>query len=419
MTDGTQTKITATTCVLYMALELSATEWLVAFSDGTARKPRRVKVDAASLEQLAREMAKAKAKFELPSDAKTVSCYEAGRDGFWIDRALRKAGVENHIVEASSIEVPRKYRRAKTDAIDVDALLRMLVRFKSGEERVWRTLHVPSESDEDGRRPSRERQRLKKEIVAIRNRIGGLLATEGLKSEPEDVKDFVERARTPDGRELGPNMKKELLRLHERLMLGVSQIEQVEKEQRAELGAQADDRGAQMIAQLMCLHGVGLQGATTLVNEFFAWREFKNRRQVGALAGLTGTPYNSGSSERDQGISKAGNKQIRKLVIELAWLWVRYQPDSAIARWFASRWGGAGKRSKKVGIVAVARKLLIALWHLLDHGVIPAGAVLKPSPGVTKTTLAKVRERHDARSSTRLVEGAEARVAPPAQLMTA
>jgi transposase len=401
-----------------MALELSATEWLVAFSDGSARKPRRVKVDAGEFEQLKREMEKAKAKFELPADTKAVSCYEAGRDGFWIDRALREAGVESYIVEASSIEVPRKYRRVKTDAIDVDALLRMLIRFKNGEERVWRTVRVPSEADEDGRRPNRERDRLKKEIVAIRNRIGGLLATEGLKSEPEDVKDFLESARTRDGRELGPNMKKELGRLHERLMLAVSHLEQVEKEQRALLGQQKNDRRAQMIAQLMCLHGLGLQGATQLVNEFFIWREFKNRRQVGALAGLTGTPYNSGGSERDQGISKAGNKRIRHLVVELAWLWVRYQPDSAITRWFASRWGGAGKRSKKVGIVAVARKLLIALWHFLDHGVIPAGATLKPSQGVSKTTLAEVRERHDARSSTRL-EGAEARVAPPAQLMTA
>lgn len=418
MTDGTQTQTSSTTSLLYMALELSATEWLVAFSDGSARKPRRVKVDAGEFEQLKREMEKAKAKFELPADTKAVSCYEAGRDGFWIDRALREAGVESYIVEASSIEVPRKYRRVKTDAIDVDALLRMLIRFKNGEERVWRTVRVPSEADEDGRRPNRERDRLKKEIVAIRNRIGGLLATEGLKSEPEDVKDFLESARTRDGRELGPNMKKELGRLHERLMLAVSHLEQVEKEQRALLGQQKNDRRAQMIAQLMCLHGLGLQGATQLVNEFFIWREFKNRRQVGALAGLTGTPYNSGGSERDQGISKAGNKRIRHLVVELAWLWVRYQPDSAITRWFASRWGGAGKRSKKVGIVAVARKLLIALWHFLDHGVIPAGATLKPSQGVSKTTLAEVRERHDARSSTRL-EGAEARVAPPAQLMTA
>jgi transposase len=403
-----------------MALELSASEWLVAFGDGTSRKARRVKVDAGELGQLDREMAKAKAKFDLSPDAKVVSCYEAGRDGFWIDRALRKAGVESHVVEASSIEVTRKYRRAKTDAIDVDVLLRMLIRFKNGEDRVWRTLRVPSEADEDARRPNRERDRLKKEIVGMRNRIGGLLATEGLKAEPEDVKDLLTTARSRDGRELGPNMKKDLERLHERLMLAVGQLANLEKEQRALLGQQQQKESpqARMIAQLMCLHGIGLQGATPLVTEFFAWRQFNNRREVGALAGLTGTPYNSGASQRDQGISKAGNKRIRHLAVELAWLWVRYQPDSAIARWFASRWGGAGKRSKKVGIVAVARKLLVSLWHYLEHGAIPTGATLKPSPGVSKTTLAEVRERHDARTSTRL-EGAEARVAPPAQLMTA
>lgn len=418
MTDETQTQTNATTCVLYMALELSATEWLVAFGDGTSRKARRVKVDAGELGQLDREVAKAKVKLELPADAKVVSCYEAGRDGFWIDRALRKAGVESHVVEASSIEVTRKFRRAKTDAIDVDVLLRMLVRFKNGEERVWRTVRVPSEADEDARRSNRERDRLKKEVVGMRNRIGGLLATEGVKAEPEDVKELLATIRSRDGRELGPNMKKELERLHARLMLAVGQLEKLEKEQRALLGQQNDNTQARMIAQLMCLHGLGLQGATPLVTEFFAWRQFKNRREVGALAGLTGTPYNSGSSQRDQGISKAGNKRIRHLVVELAWLWVRYQPDSAITRWFASRWGGAGKRSKKVGIVAVARKLLVALWHFLDHGVVPTGATLKPSPGVSKTTLAEVRERHDARTSTRL-GGADARVAPPAQLMTA
>jgi transposase len=418
MTDGTQMQNSATTGVLYMALELSATEWLVAFSDGSVSKPRRVKVDAGELGQLNRAMVEAKEKLKLPAEAKTVSCYEAGRDGFWIDRALRKAGIENHVVEASSIEVTRKFRRVKTDGIDVDILLRMLVRFKNGEERVWRTLRVPSEGEEDARRRNRERDRLKKEIVGLRNRIGGLLATQGLKTEPEDVKTFVETAKTRDGRDLGPNLKEELVRMHERLMLDMKQLDHLEKQQRTQLAQQHDDRHAGMIAQLMCLHGLGMQGATPLVNEFFAWRDFKNRREVGALAGLTGTPYNSGSSQRDQGISKAGNKRIRHLAVELAWLWVRHQPDSAISLWFAKRWGDAGKRSKKVGIVAVARKLLVALWHFLEHGAIPTGATLKPSPGVKKATLAQVRERHDARNAMQ-VEGDDARVVPPAQLMTA
>lgn len=411
MTDETRTETSATAGVMYMALELSASEWLVAFGDGTVRKARRVKVDAGELGQLEREIVAAKRKLGLGADAKVVSCYEAGRDGFWIHRALEKAGVENHIVEASSIEVTRKFRRAKTDAIDVDVLLRMLVRFKNGEERVWRTLRIPSAADEDARRPNRERDRLKKEITSIRNRMGGLLATEGLRLEPEDVKELIASAKTRDGRTVGSNMRRELLRLHERLMLDMAQLRQLEAEQRELLKGQDEDRQARMIALLMCLHGIGLQGATPLVTEFFAWREFKNRREVGALAGLTGTPYNSGGSERDQGISKAGNKRVRQLLIELAWLWVRYQPDSAIAHWFGKRWGGAGKRSKKVGIVAVARKLLIALWHFLEHGVVPAGATLKPSPGVKKTMFAEVRERHDARSSARL-EGAKARVAP-------
>lgn len=401
-TNGTPSQNTDSRTVLYMAMELSAKTWMLAFGDGSSRKARRRTVDAGDLAALEREIEIAKEKLGTGGASAVVSCYEAGRDGFWIDRALRARGVTNHLVESASIEVNRRKRRAKTDAIDVEALLRLLMRFEGGDRAVWRTVNVPTEEDEDARRLHRERERLLKEVTQLRNRVFGLLATQGLRCEPTELLKFLKEARTQDGRELGPALVAELKRMHERLTLLTTQLKTVEKQQGESRSTGGDERMAK-ITRLMCLRGIGLQGAWLMVMEFFGWRRFRNRREVGSLAGLTGTPFNSGGSEREQGISKAGNKRVRHMVVELAWLWVRYQPASALTSWFNERFGKSGARSKKVGIVALARKLLVALWHFVDHDVIPDGAVLMASKGMTAAAIADTRATcRAARSATRL-----------------
>jgi transposase len=270
-------------------------------------------------------------------------------------------------------------------------LLRVLMRLDAGDKDVCRIVNVPSEPDEDARRLHRERDRLKKEVTQLRNRILGLLATEGLRTDPDRVSAFLKTARTPDGRELGPSLKREIERMHARLDLLNKQLLEVEKEQQSDLRRQKGDPKMKQVAMLMCLCGIGIQGAWQLVMEFFGWRRFQNRRQVGALAGLTGTPYNSGKSQREQGISKAGNKRIRRLLVELAWLWLRHQPNSALSLWYAQRYGKTSTRSRKVGIVALARKLLVALWHFVESGAIPTGARLSPSRGVDRGLVDELR----------------------------
>lgn len=413
MTDGTLQQVSVSDRVLYMAMELSASSWVLSFSDGSARPSRRKRVDAAALAMLDSEIAAAKEHFGLGVGAAVVSCYEAGRDGFWIHRALTERGVTNHVVESSSIEVSRRSRRAKTDSLDVESLLRLLIRWHRGERNCCRMVRVPNEADEDARRLPRERERLKKEVTQLRNRIHGLLATQGLKADPLVLDTFLPKATTPDGRPVGSSLKSELLRMHARLTLLYEQLATIEKEQLQMLRARGDSSRVDKIAQLMCLCGIGVQGAWILVAEFFGWRAFRNRRQVGALAGLTGTPFNSGGSERDQGISKAGNKRIRRLAVELAWLWIRHQPESALTKWFAARWGSQAKRAKKVGVVALARKLLVALWHFIEHGAVPDGAKLRASRGLRARDIAKLRAEacHGARSSAR-IESAKACAAP-------
>jgi transposase len=409
MTDEALFEGSAPRTILYIALELSAAKWLLAFGDGSCRKPRLKSIDAGDLDALAREIVAAKVRLKLPASAEVVSCYEAGRDGFWIHRALESRGVKNYVVDAASIEVNRRHRRAKTDAIDAAGLLRLLVRFENGDRDVWRIARVPSERDEDARRTHRERERLKKERNQLRNRIFALLATQGLKMEPTKLPELLKTGRSRDGRELGPALVAELLRMHERLALLSTQLKTLEKQQQTAIVTRSNEPSFHRIARLMCLRGIGLKCAWPLVMEFFSWRHFRNRRELGALSGLTGTPYDSGGRAREQGISKAGNKRVRWVILETAWLWLHHQPDSALTRWFRERFGKAGKRSMKVGIVALARKLLVALWHYLEHGVIPEGVSLSASPGVAPEILEAARTAgHDARHSPRM-EGVGAR----------
>ena len=362
--------------VLFIAFELSDKKWKLALSDGD--KKRMVTIDAGDLVALGEVIAKAKARFGMPEDVSIVSCYEAGRDGFWLHRYLIHCGVANMVVDASSIEVSRRARRAKTDRIDAEQLLRLLIRHHNGDKRVWSVVHVPSVEEEDARRLNRELERLKKERTGHRNRIQSLLVSQGVRLKPRhDLLERLEQARLWDGSALPPDLQAEVRREEERLRLVDQQIRALEAEQVQRLEAAALPCHHQIV-QLMHLRGIGLTSAWVFVMEYFGWRQFTNRKEVAALAGLTPMPYASGDSYREQGISKAGNRRIRTLMIQIAWSWLRYQPHSALSVWFNTRFAQGGKRMRRIGIVALARRLLIALWRYLQSGVIPEGASLKP-----------------------------------------
>jgi transposase len=358
-----------------MAMELSNREWKLAFSvGGTIRKKT---IAARNQDTLRREVRKAKEKFDLPADAKIRSCYEAGRDGFWIHRFLAREGIENIVVDPGSIEVPKGRKRKKTDRLDAEQLLRRLMRYWDGENTVWGVARVPTEAQEDERRLHRERGRLKKERTAHRNRIRSLLILHGITKMPKgDDEAFLEEIRTWEEKPLPEELRAELRRECRRLEMAEEQIKEVEKVRNARMRKPitAGDKKAKKLERLM---GVGKTSSWIAAKEFFSWRDFRNRKEVGQLAGLTGTPYCSGQMRRDQGISKAGNKRIRYVMIELAWGWLRFQPQSELSKWFMKRFGSGGSRMRRVGIVAMARKLLIALWKFVEKDELPAGARLK------------------------------------------
>ena len=371
-----QSKDNATYPALYMAMELSNKKWKPGFSNG--EKMRVKTIDAGDWGALHAEIERSKIKLNCAADCRVVSCYEAGRDGFWIHRALVAEGIESHVLDSASIEVSRRKKQVKTDRIDAAALLRLLMRYVNGETAALHPLRIPTVAEEDDRRLTRERERLLKERGAHSARIKSLLVAHGIRlarlSELPRLLPTAKAAVT--GYALPADLKAELEREYERYVLVDQQVKALEQLQHAR-AASADSAAIQMVQQLRNLKGVGWQSSWGLSTEFFSWRQFKNAKQVGACAGLTPTPYDSGDSTREQGISKAGNKRIRKLMVELAWLWLRYQPHSALSQWFEQRFGSGGKRMRRIGIVALARKLLIALWRYLEHGVLPEGAVLK------------------------------------------
>jgi transposase len=358
-----------------MAIELSASRWRLALSAG-GQRIRESSVGAGDRTRLALEISAAKKRFGLPEDAKVISCYEAGRDGFWVDRLLSELGIENVVIDAASMKVNRRARRAKTDKIDARQLLADLIRHARGEKDVWKVVRVPSEEQEDRRRLHRGLERLKEEKKQHRSRIFSLLATQGVR--PRNLSVFLrdlDAARIWDGSPLPPGLKAEIIQERDRLRLVKDQIWAIKKQQREQL-EQASSPELAKIQLLAKLRGIGVDSAWVMVMEMFGWREFNNRREVGGAVGLGGTPYSSGATEGEQGISKAGNPLVRTKAIELAWLWIRYQPRSELSQWFTRRFAGGGSRMRRVGIVAVARKLLIALWHLVEHGVVPPGAVI-------------------------------------------
>ena len=362
--------------ILYTAFELSHKKWKLGFSN--TEKMRTVTIAARDLDQLHKEMEKAKQRFGLEGQIRVVSCYEAGRDGFWLHRYLLSCGIENVVVDSSSIEVNRRKRRAKTDRIDVRKLLHKLLRYHGGEQLVWSVVNVPSEQAEEGRHLHRELEVLKKERTMHRSRLKSLLIQQGIVAPNPSSRKFLiqlEAFRRWDGTELPADLKSRIIREHGRLRMIEEQIYTLNKEREKRVAA-ADNMSMQQVAHLMTLVGIGMNSSWKFVMEFFAWRDFKNGKQIGALSGLTPTPYDSGSSVREQGISKAGNERVRTLAVEMAWVWLRFQPQSKLSRWYTQRFAEGGKRMRRIGIVAMARRLLIDLWRYLEHGVVPEGARL-------------------------------------------
>jgi len=368
-----QGKDTAIARDLYMSLELSDKQWKLTFGDGR-RGPSRCSVAAGDQAAVLERIRKAKARFGLDPRSKVHACYEAGRDGWWLHRWLVEQGIDNLVVDSASIEVNRRARRAKTDRLDGDKLLAMLLRYHGGETRVWSVLHEPTLEQEDARRLHRELARLSHERTAHTNRIGSLLVLHNLRAHLIGGRDWSQWwdshcAQVP------PALRAEIERECARLTLVKQQMRTLQAAQRKEV----DDGAQPQVAQLAKLRSIGTGSAWVLVKELFGWRSFANRREVAACLGLAPTPYASGDSQIERGINKAGNKRSRTLLVELAWSWLRYQPDSALSQWFNRRFATAGKRMRRVGIVAVARRLAVALWRYLEHGEIPAGATLKPA----------------------------------------
>jgi len=366
---------------LYVAMELSSKRWVLAFTDLVDRRFAEVLAwDRAGFQQ---QLKAAKRHFQLPAAAAVHSCYEAGRDGFSVDAYLKSLGVKNLVVDPASIEVSRRAKHRKTDRLDAGKLLVLLVRYVVHRETgCWRVCRVPGATVEAERTVDREYDTLKKEHKQHRARIRSLLAAQGVRLKriadltPGLICDW-------SGRLLEPSWQKRFARELARLALVEAQLKEMAAERRAAL--KAPSRRAQRdAAKLHELKAIGPVGAMALATQFF-WRDFANTRQVGAAGGLTSCPYNSGGTQVDQGISKAGYRRIRSLAVELAWMWLRYQSQSALARWYQERFGGGSKRLRRIGIVALARKLLIALWKYLRFDIVPEGAVLRPKPKAART----------------------------------
>lgn len=374
----TMTRISESTALprLLLAFELGRRTWKLGFTVGLGQRPRLRQIPAGAVDRLAEEITRAKARWQVPAEAPVVSCYEAGRDGFWLHRHLVARGVTNYVIDSSSIEVNRRARRAKTDRLDLGGLLSLLARYVAGDHRVWHVVRVPTVSEEDARHLHRTWEMIQQDRNRAINRLKGLLATQGVAlSVTSDFLTRVQTARLWDGTCLPPGLVARLARVWAHLELLTAQLREVATA-RAALHPEPTTVTGRSVKQLQTLRGVGAIGAWLLTTEIFAWREIANGRQLGALVGLVPAPYQSGDTSHDHGITRAGNRHVRRLMIQLGWSWLRYQPDSALSRWYRERFG-RGRRLRRIGIVALARKLLIALWRYLATGAVPAGAQLK------------------------------------------
>lgn len=371
MTAATCSVVSVTESVLFVAFELGQEQWKLAMTSGLGVAPVVKTVRRGDWAAVDRAVSAARQRFG-GSSGPVVSCYEAGRDGFWIHRALAARGIHNRVVDSASIEVNRRARRAKTDRLDAIKLVAMLVRVACGERTVWREVRVPSVDDEAARHVSRERQTLVQDRTRLVNQVRSWLTTWGAtlpKAQPDGwwtaVQDW-------QGQPLPAAVQARLARAHQRLVVLAEQIAALETAQREGLATAAAEQPA---ARLLRLKGVAAISVSVLLDEGLAWRQFQNRRQLGGLLGFAPTPYASGTQQRDQGISRAGNERLQSVMVQLAWSWVRWQPSSALTQWFQRRFGDSA-RARKVGIVALARKLLIALWRWAMQGIVPDGAIV-------------------------------------------
>jgi len=367
--------VESTAAVLYVALELAKKEWLLTMSSGPEAKRVRVRIRPGERAAMATALTHAKKRLGLPAEAPVRSCYEAGREGFWPARWLASVGVTNVVVDSSSIEVPRRARRAKTDRLDGEKLLRLLLRYWGGEQDVWQVVRVPSPSAEDARHASRSLTTLQAERTRYRNRIHSLLALHGVRTPRIDAQfpQRLEMTRDWAGAPLGAGLCARLLETWRLLRQVEAERQTRRRVERAQVAASAPPTIAQRLARVQ---GVAARTATILSDELFA-RALRNRRQVGALSGLVSAPYQSGARRLDQGLSRSGLPAVRRIAVQLAWAWLRYQPRSALAQWYRERFGPGGPGLRKVGIVALARRVLIALWRYVTTDVLPAGAHLK------------------------------------------
>ena len=380
--DHTDTPAGTEYATVYMAFELSKAKWKFGALLPSSQKMSRYTIAGGDLAALGARLSDARTKAaRAGKPVRIISCYEAGFDGHWLHRWLTEQGVINHEIDPSSILGNRRARRAKTDRIDLDKLMRALLGHLRGEPQACSVNYVPTVEDEDRKRRTRERERLLKERTAHSNRIKALLHAQGVRDAAPLKAGFIARLdtlHTGDGRPLPPRFKDEIVREHERLTLVNRQLATLQAQSEAECRDAAPGSAEAKIMQLVDLKSIGPVGGQILVNEVF-YRSFTNRRQVGSYFGLTGTPYDSGNSHREQGISKAGNRRARSLAIELAWLWLRHQPDSALSCWFRERVRDLKGLIRRIAIVALARKLMVALWRYLETGLLPTGAMLRPS----------------------------------------
>jgi transposase len=376
-TRTSQSTAPAIETTLLLAFELGERTWKLGFSTGLGQRPRMGQIPAGTVDRLVEEIAKAKRRFMLPAETPVVSCYEAGRDGFWLHRWLGAHAVTNHVVDSSSIEVNRRARRNKSDRLDLASLLNLLARYQLGDRRVWRVVRVPTTAEEDARQLHRTWESLQQDRTRLICRLQSLLVTQGIRLTIDDA--FLTQlgaARMWDGQALPDGLRQRLERGWTQLALLEAQRAEV-KAARATLVADASTPTGRYAERLPTLRGIGPIGAWVLATELFGWRAIENRRQLGALVGLVPAAYQSGEMAHDHGITRAGNKHVRTVMVQLAWGWLRYQPTSALTMWYQRRFGGGSKRLRRIGIVALARKLLIALWRYVEHGEMPEGALLK------------------------------------------
>ena len=359
---------------LFVAFELGERPWKLGFTTGLGQRPRVRQIPAGAVDRVLAEVTRAKVRVGVPVAAPVVSCYEAGRDGFWLHRYLVAQGVTNYVVDSSSIEVPRRARRAKTDKLDLVSLLRLLARYVAGDRGAWRVVRVPSVAAEDARHAERSWATVQAERTRVINRLKGVLTTAGVRLRLDAS--FLERlatARLWDGTLVPPGLQARLRRSWAQLAFLTEQRQALKAAQELD----ATTATGRAVTALQTVTGIGPIGAWVLATEIFGWRQIRNGRELGALVGLVPAPFQSGETSHDLGITRAGNKHVRRVMVQLAWSWLRYQPNSALAQWYQRRFGDGGRRMRRIGIVALARKLLIALWRLVKDGVIPEGAVVK------------------------------------------